>query len=243
MSATKRLYSDRTETCIEIWGMILEGIADTRGKIRALLEEYYNERNIEPIRGKTKIDIFDKELITLYIVGKYGLGLQSEARKIFDGALELESKCDLAYHMMRRGENPRDVMNKVFGSLDSPILFRVLRFAVTLTLLGFEREENLIKTLQSVANAFPEYASRFPLFARFYITLRLGEAIALGKIRTPLEKETMKHALCMKMGFSKCAPSDTLIYDIAKSIYKVKEEKLRRLLSLREDQDSRIETS
>ncbi len=234
MISSKRLYADRVETCIEIWSLILEGSVKSREEVRALLKEYYTERSIEPIRGKSRIELFDKELITLYIVGKYGLGVHEEVPNIVRRVFSLEHRCEVAYYRILKGESPRIVMSEVFKSYDSALLFRMLRFVVTLVLLGFDNEENLVMVLKNVAEAFPEYASRFPLFARFYICLKLCEAIALGKIRSPLEKETLKHALCIKLGFNRCAPPDHMIYDVGRSVYKIKEDALKRILSINE---------
>ncbi len=233
MSSLKRIHADRTEICIELWSLLLDGTIKSRDEARALLKQYYDERQLEPFRGKSKIDLYDKELITLYIIGKYGLGIHEDARDVIRRIFPLERKCERAYRMILEGRNPREVMLEIFGTLDSSLLFRVLRFAVTLTLLGFEKESNLVKVLHAVANSFPEYSSRFPLFARFYVALKLSEAIALGKVRNNLEKEALKHAICMKLGFSKCAPSDSMVYDVAKNVYKVREGTLMRVLSLK----------
>ncbi|RLF16138.1 MAG: hypothetical protein DRJ66_03480 [Thermoprotei archaeon] len=226
----KDLYGDRIEACIDIWGRILDGEIKERAEARDVLERYYQERNIEPIRGKTKIEIFDKELITLYIVGKYGLGVSEELdtiRSIF----ELEEKCENAFFRILKGDNVRDVMNEVFGVNDEPsLIFRVLRFGLTLMLLGFIEEDKFLTVLNKMVDAYEDLKDRFRGFARFYIALKIGEAIALGKVRNSVEKEALKHTLCLKLGFSKSAPPDEMIYDMTRSIFKVNDSLLKRIL-------------
>jgi len=226
----KDLYRDRIEACIEIWSKLLNGEIESRDEARALLERYYQERMIEPIRGKTKIDIFDKELITLYIVGKYGLGVSDElnvVQKIFD----LEEKCEVAFFRILNGDDIREVLKEMFGTEDETwIIFRVLRFGLTLMLLDFLSEEEFLKVFSRMVEAYGDLKDRFRGFARFFIALRLGEAIASGKVRDSLEKEAFKHTLCLKVGFPKSAPPDELVYDMTRSIFKVGESKLRQIL-------------
>ncbi|RLF22675.1 MAG: hypothetical protein DRN15_08330 [Thermoprotei archaeon] len=230
MRSLKRLHRDRVEVCIEIWGMILEGSLNSRDEVRNTLQEYYSERNIEPIRGRTKIDLYDKELITLYIVGKYGLGVDKEAQNLINNILQLERKCDIAYHRIMRGENPRMVMEELFHSHDPVLIFRVLRFVVTLNVLGFVPDDHVVKMLSYMTKAYPELSQRFFSFARFYVALKVAEAIALRRVKSPVEKEALKHSLCIKLGFEKATPSDEFIYDLARCIYKIEDEILSLLL-------------
>ena len=226
----KDLYKDRIEACIEIWSKLLNGEIESRDEVRSLLEKYYQERMIEPIRGKTKIDIFDKELITLYIVGKYGLGVSDElsiVQKIFN----LEEKCESTFFRILNGDNVKEVFKEVFGTeKESWIIFRVLRFGLTLMLLGFLSEEEFLSVFSRIVEAYTDLKDRFRGFARFFIALRLGEAIASGRVKDSLEKEAFKHTLCLKVGFPKSAPSDELVYDMTRSIFKVRESRLRQIL-------------
>jgi len=45
-----------------------------RAKAVSVLKSMYESRKIQPIRGKSQPpDLYDKEMATLYVIGKYGL--------------------------------------------------------------------------------------------------------------------------------------------------------------------------
>ena len=227
------IYRDRVEASIEIWGNILKRNLVKRGVVVDLLRKTYEKRGVEPIRGKTKIDIYDKEMATLYLVGKYGLGLdEKEAPEIFGKVFRNEILYEKAFYEVLNGLPSAEVIKKYFGKVDENVIFRVLRLGLTKTLLGWEEEGNLIKVIKSFIESFPQYVNRLNSFIRFYIALRLAERIVNHEIRNRLEKEAYKHSMCVKFGSLKNAPPDSLVREIAVYVFKGKEFEVNSVLNL-----------
>lgn len=227
------LYRDRVEASIEIWGNILRRNLTERADVVKLLREVYEERGVEPIRGKTKINIYDKEMATLYLVGKYGLGLdEDQYPEIFGKVFRNEVLYEKAFSEVLNGSPPREVLERYFREVNENVIFRVLRLGLTKTLLGWEAEENLIKVIKLFLRNFPRYSIRLNSFIRFYIALRLAERIVKREIRNRLEKEAYKHSMCVKFGSLKNAPPDSLIREIAVNVFKGKEFEVNTVLNL-----------
>lgn len=215
-------HKDRLEAAIEIWGEILNGSITTRKQLTELLQQTYTSLDIEPIRGKTKIDIYDKELATVFLVGKYGLGLEEELEKYRD-LFSVEIAADRVLDSVLNGEDPRKAMTEHFDNVDENTVFRVLRLAMTATALNYLEEDQFLKVLQKFENSFTEFEANFLGFKRFYIAYKLAESIARGDIRNRIEKEALKHALCLRLGTDKAAPPDWLVREIAVKVLRVPE--------------------
>jgi len=225
------VHRKRIEVAINIWGEILGGSFSSREELVSYLEEVYEANDLEPIRGKTRIKIYDKELATLYAIGKYGLALEDEVCS-FQGLFDIEIRADRAINSVLKGEDPRTAILNHFGTDEEDYVFRVLRLAMTFVVFGFLDEESFIKILNAFEKAFPELRENFAGFKRFYIAFRLAELIAMGKIRNRLEKEAYKHALCIKLSAERSAPSDAFIREIAVNTLKVPEHRANGVLSM-----------
>jgi hypothetical protein len=93
-------------------------------------------------------------------------------------------------------------------------------------------EDEFLKVLLAFEKSFPEYAPNFLGFKRFYIAYKLAESIARGEVRNRIEKEALKHAMCLRLGSEKAAPPDWLVREIAVKVLKVPEHKVNDALSL-----------
>lgn len=217
------VYRDRIEACVDIWSAILKGRIKSRERAVETLREVYKRRNVEPLRGRTKIDIFDKEMATLYLVGRYGLGLGDEYGELYEKIFGRELRCERALERILGGEDPRSVIGEELGEINENLVFRVIRLTFTAALLGFRSEDSLVELLSRLEEAFPEYRKRFLGFKKFYIAFKIAEGIAAGEVRNRLEKEALKHALCIKFNARKSAPPDSLIREIAVGVLKVDE--------------------
>lgn len=220
----QKLHRKRIEAAITVWSNILNSKIENRREAAKLLEELYRRERIEPIRGKTKIRIFDKELATVYLVGRYGLGLEEdEWAKAMSAIFDVEHKAEKAIKLILEGNNPRDVISEIFGKPSEDMIFRVLRLLTTAVLLDFRAEEDLHRLLKRLEDSFPEYRKKFEGFKKFYIAFRMAEQIAAGNVRNRLEKEALKHALCLKFDALKSAPPDSLVREIATQVLEARE--------------------
>lgn len=231
MPSTPAYHRDRIEAAVEIWGEILSGSVASREQLAEVLRRVYESLDLEPIRGKTKIDIYDKELATIFLVGKYGLGLDEELEKYQD-LFKVELAASRALDRVIGGDEPRRALSDAFEKVDENVVFRVLRLAMTATVLGYMEEELFLKVLKSFESSFPEYAPNFLGFKRFYIAYKLAESIARGDVRNRIEKEALKHALCLRLGTERAAPPDWLVREIAVRVLKVPEHRANDVLSV-----------
>lgn len=193
----------------------MKGEFSSREQLVDYIEKLYELNEIEPIRGKTKINIYDKELATVYLVGRYGLGLDDEEFSRFIDLFPIEYKAEKVIEHVFEGANPRRAMLDEYGEIDENTVFRVLRLAMTAVLLGFMSEERFIDLLEKFEETFEEYRRKIQGFKRFYIAFRLAEEVAAGNIRNRIEKEAFKHALCLRLRAEKVAPPDALVREIA----------------------------
>jgi len=229
----QKLHRERIEVALSIWSEILKGNIGSREELVNRLKSQYIRNNIEPIRGKTKINIYDKELATVYLVGRYGLGLDSkEYEKYFQTLFKKEYLCEKAIEQILSGENPKKVIQKLFGKADEDIVFRILRIVATGVFLDFKTEDDLLNLIKIFEKEFPVYGKKFDGFKKFYIAFKMAEQIAGGMIRNRIEKETLKHALCLKFNAVKSAPSDSFVREIATKVLKADEFRVNDTLSM-----------
>ena len=246
----RQLYKNRIEAATEIWSKIMRNEISTRNQLEELVYIVYKQKGVEPFRGLSKVRIYDKEIATIYIVGKYGLGiLDGELAGAFKNIFGVEIACDEIYNFLR-GRNfqlSNDDAEQVKKLLDNELLgpgieergFRLLRYVFTGTIMRFFPEEDFIGTYRALSTVFPDLAPRFMSYVRFYVAFRVAEDIALGNIRKIEEKKIMKYTHCLRLNLTKCAPHDKLIREVALRVYKVPRKVLDRLFP-NEDQRSFI---
>ncbi len=247
----RQLYKSRIEAATEIWSKIMRNEVSTRNQLEELVYIVYKQRGIEPFRGLSKVRIYDKEIATIYIVGKYGLGiLDGELTNALKNLFNVEIACDEAYNFLKvrsfqlSDNNDTEqfrsmVNNEVLGPRTEERGFRLLRYVFTGTIMRFFPEEDFVGTYRALSTAFPDLAGRFMNYVRFYVAFRVAEDIALGSIKRVEEKKIMKYTHCLRLNLTKCAPHDKLIREIALRVYRVPRRTLDRLFP-NEDQRSFI---
>jgi Uncharacterized protein conserved in archaea len=237
METARQLHRDRIEVALILLERVLTGAISSRSALVAELQALYKERNIEPLRGRSKEGVYDKEIATVYLVGIYGAGVLSPGD--FDNIFYIENKAMEAIEVIKSvteviPPEARDLLKKkteeIKGKSTEDKVFRVLRVVFTGTLLGYYPEMLLVKSLKTYETAYPELSERLVNYAAFYSAYKIAEDIALGRIRTPDDLKIQKYTYCLKLGFQRCKPSDKLIAEVASSVYKVSRSVLAKLL-------------
>jgi hypothetical protein len=100
-------------------------------------------------------------------------------------------------------------------------------------LLGFKPEDGLVLLLDRLSELFPGLNHKIASFKKFYIAFKIAQGIAEGTVRTRLEKEALKHALCIKFKAEKAAPSDDFIRELAINVLKLQERYVANAVSLK----------
>lgn len=212
----------------------------SRQEVVDMLRKAYEKSRLQPIRG-TAIppDIYDKEMSTLYVVGKYGLLLHEEYPKLFAEVFYKEEAYEKALELITNGnyEEARKLLKEssASGYIDSNTVARMLRIPLTKLVLGFMKEEEFAKILHDVSAAIPEERKTVENYARFFIAFKIAEGIYRGEIKNREYKEALKKALAIRLGFPRSVPSDSYIEAIAESVFGISPEVLGKVLKVKEE--------
>jgi len=229
----RRAHARRIEACIDLVSRALKDEVKNREEAVKELERLYRELKIEPIRGWAKINLFDKEMCTVYVVAKYGLGLDvNEYKDFYERIFGIELKAERAAERIKAGEGASAIVEEL-GFIDENTVFRIARLEATAVLLGFKPEDELVLLLDRLGELFPGLNHKIASFKKFYIAFKIAQGIAEGTVRSRLEKEAMKHALCIKFKAEKAAPSDDFIRELAVNVLKLQERYVANAVSLK----------
>ena len=243
MARRKEDANRRIQVLMDIWNKILdlwEYDKDlNRNDVVNILKEIYREERLSPIKGaSTPSDLFDKEMASLYIVGKYGMGLDVQYPDIFNEIFSKETKYEqvIAILTTESSERAREKIEIILGRSPSDNeIARILRLKLTEVYFGFVKEESLMNLLKLITKAFPEKERLAKKYARFYIALKVARAIASGETRDRLTKEILKQATALKVDWLKGSiPDDNYIATIATEVFGVPRKILKEILQLNE---------
>ena len=232
-------YRKRIQLAVDILGEVVGRNDIDRYKLIELMKYKYSKAKTQPIRGKAfPPDIYDKELATLYVIGRYGLGIDIDYPELFNKVFGKEILLDHALEAVLKGDydKARQLLIEISPArvIDSNTLARMLRVGFTKTILGFTSENIFFELLHKCIEAFPEEQRTVQNFVRFYIAFKLAEEIYGGSVRDRITKEAYKQALAVKMGFPKIMPNDKYVYTIATEVFNVNKRVLEKILSLKE---------
>ncbi|BEP17079.1 hypothetical protein PYJP_04310 [Pyrofollis japonicus] len=234
---------NRINAAMEVLSQILQKKVADRETATKILEETYRKKALQPLRGKAwPPDIWDKEMATLYVIGKYALMLNEENPDLFHKLFNYEETLEEAAItiLLRPPEEARKfVLFLLGGHVDDNTIARMLRVVTTKVIMGFEEEDKLIELLQKIPEVLPEQERTVRKYARFYIALRLAQAIASKEIRSRIAKEAFKQALAARIGLQKIMPDDEYIAFIATNVFEVPRKNLLRILGGKEEKNKR----
>ncbi len=200
--------------------------------IELVRQELERER-VEPFRGASKpADIYEKELISLYIVASRGLGIGEEYGETMAKVFEKEEIYDKVIKVLLSGvptEEVRETIRALMPELSDSEVARILRYALTLHYLDFEPWEKVVAVIKRFLEAFPEHEETIRRFSKFVIAVEIAEEIAKGKIRSKVDKEIRKQVLSLEVGIPKSTPSDEYIAKIAREVFEVPQKVLNKI--------------
>ncbi|MEM0340998.1 MAG: DUF2192 domain-containing protein [Acidilobaceae archaeon] len=230
----------RINILMEVWQKIIEmweesGGALTRDDIIRVLSEAYEREKISPIKGASNPkDLYDKELTSLYVVGKYGMALDEEYPDLFDKIFVEEYKYENAISILLSDEphKAKERIKVLMGkNVDDNVLARVLRTKMVQVYFGFDKDESFLQLINKLREAFPEREKVISNYAKFYVAFKIAETISKGEIRDKITKEAVKHALALELGLTKKKlPDDNYIKAIAIEVFRVDPKTLQGVL-------------
>ncbi len=225
----------RLRVLVDAWGEILSrGGRLSREDLIAILKDAYAGKGVEPVRGAANPDdIYERDLIALYIVGIEGLGLGSEIPKevmdLFSPERSYLEAADIALNS--DPENARSRITEIFGRIpDSAILSKIFRVELLKYYYGFKKNDDMPRLIENLSKAFPEEEATFRRLSRFYIAVKVAEAIINGEVKNWVNKEAYKQAVAVKLGSPRAIPDDDYIAKIIATVFGLKPSKYSKIL-------------
>ncbi|WP_338599649.1 DUF2192 domain-containing protein [Sulfolobus tengchongensis] len=225
----KEIYRERVKVLTDIWSLLTNSWESlNREDVIEIIKGAYNKRNIKPFRGFNADGLYEKELISLFVVGKYGLGLFEDNKPIFDKLLVKEEEYDNISKIILNG-NADEAYEKSGNNKET--LARALRTIFTQIVFSFESEDKMYKSLRNLNTSNKdEVKHTAKSFSRFYTAFKLAEGIAEGTIRDKLTYIATKKALAISIGIEYPLPKMNYVALIAKEVFNVNKKTLTKIL-------------
>ncbi|MEM2376240.1 MAG: DUF2192 domain-containing protein [Sulfolobales archaeon] len=206
----------------------------TREAAIEIVKNSLSASGVEPFRGISKpVDIYEKELISLYVVGTRGLGIHEEYSDKFNKVFYVEKQYDDMLKIIETSDlsTLKDSLKQLLGKdINDSDIARVLRLLMTMYYLDFINSNYVVMMLKKVANAFPENTETIRRFVKFFIAIKISSDIASGLIRNKMKKDLTKQLISLDIGVSKAVPSDRYIQEIAKILFNIPREVISKVL-------------
>ncbi|MEZ0289636.1 MAG: DUF2192 domain-containing protein [Sulfolobales archaeon] len=217
----------RLKVLVDVWSVLLEKRDISREELIEILKREYERNNVEPFRGVSKAqDLYEKDLIALYLVGVYGLGLREEISEILERVLDQEVRYERASEILLSDNSVDEMRNEIIKLLnktpDSALLSKIFRVEILKHYFGFIEEDRMKKMLRNMWKAFPEEEATVRRLSKFYIAYKVAEAIMKGEIRDWTTKEIFKQAIAVELGGIRGIPDDEYIAKISSILFNLK---------------------
>jgi len=214
----------RIEALTTVWSIIVSKPELKREEVVEILKSVYRSMGVEPIRGAgNPPDLYDKELSSLYVIGKWGLGIDKDLREeVFKDVFSMEIQFELMWGALRKANSKEEFcreLKEVCSKLDEGMAARFLRFAFTLYYFGFIKFEELTSILKKLYSFFDSLQDTVRRFTKFVIAYEIGLKIASGKLKTALELNMEKNVLALNIGIPKAVPSTGYIIEVSKHFF------------------------
>ncbi len=206
----------------------------TREAAVEILKKALEAGGVEPFRGVTKPpDIYEKELMSLYVIGSRGLDIHEEygdkfskafyKEKLYDDLLKVAESDDVS--------SLKDRFKQLLGrEVEDSDIARLLRLIMTLYYLDFINYNHVVTLLKKISAAFPEYIDTVRRFVKFFIAIKISSDIASGLIKNKMRKDLAKQLISLDIGISRAVPSDRYIREIAKILFNIPKEVVSKVL-------------
>ncbi|MEM1610343.1 MAG: DUF2192 domain-containing protein [Sulfolobales archaeon] len=228
----------RLKILVDVWGEIITRSSEklTREEVIEILRRRYEKDGVEPVRGAANpSDIYERDLIALYLVGVEGLGIASELPKHVLDIFEQERRYVEAVEMILKDDNNglRDKLIQLFGSpLDSAKISKIFRVELLRYYYGFKDRDDMPRIIEALSKAFPEEEKTSKRLSKFYIAVKVAEAIIKGEVRDWATKEALKQAIAVKLGSPRALPDDNYISKIIQTVFGIKASKYNKILRI-----------
>lgn len=225
----KEIYKERVKVLTDLWSKILQEENIVRGDVIELLKESYEQKGIKPIRGFKAEDLYEKELISLYVVGKDGLGLYEDYKNVFEKLFKFEITYDKALSLILENKpmEAYELLDK-----DKSNVAKALRLIFTEVIFSFKPEDLLYKALRNLdGTGLDDLKHTAVSFSRFYTAFKMAEGIAEKTIKDKMSLEAMKKVIAINIGIKYPPPKQEYISLIATEVFNINQKILKRIFS------------
>lgn len=226
----KEIYKGRIKVITDLWGKILdEWESLNRDSLISLVQKIYEDNGIKPFRGFKSTNLYEKELISVYVVGKEGLGLFDDYKQVFDKLFSTEENYENIANLILN--SPDEAFKK--ANEDKDLLARALRLIFVEVIFSFADESKLIDALRRLdASTNDAIKHTAKSFSRFYTAFKLAEGIAEGSIRDKMNYIAMKKAISINIGIEYPLPKANYVALISQEVFNVKPRLIKKILEV-----------
>lgn len=230
------LRRKRVQALVNAWSKIIREGAVSRDRAAEILKKCYEELKIEPIRGVSlSPDLYDKDLISLYIIGKLGLGIEKEfgkdnIKKLF----YIETKIEHIVNKFKNVSSYEELCKEdaeLCSGLDDKFVARILRYIFTMYYFGFIDRETFVELIRKSYTILKPMEETVRRFAKFVIAYEVGRKAIESEIRTKMELNMVKNTIALDLGIPNALPSTGYIIDVAKYFFNLPRDFINNLKS------------
>lgn len=216
----------RISVLVNVWSKILKEGITSREIVVDLLRRSYEEAGVEPIRGSSfSPDIYDKDMASLYIVGKLGLGIDKELdRTILDKIFPVETMIEGIVDKILKVSDYEELCRSdenICKALDDKLVARILRYVFTLYYFGFIDKNTFFSFMRKAYQVLKPMEETIRRFAKFVIAYEVGRKISENEVKNKLDINMVKNTVALEIGIPNALPSLGYIADVAKHFFEL----------------------
>ncbi|AFZ70853.1 hypothetical protein Calag_1131 [Caldisphaera lagunensis DSM 15908] len=227
----KSILMDLWNDLITIWESNPKKV--TREYVIERLKNEYNKEKISPIKGATDPkDLYDKEMTSLYVLGKYGMGLEIQYPELFDLVFAQEIKMDQINEILLSDnlDGGKDKILAIIGGINGNTIAKIMRLGVTKEYFGFIDQRSVVKLADSLKKLFPNQENEVNKYMKFYAAFKISKAIDDGTVRNRIMKEALRQALAIELNIDKKnMPRDNYIMKVASGSFNIPKKVIRQI--------------
>lgn len=226
----------RIMALVNTWSKIVRDNIVSRGQAVEILRKCYEELGVEPIRGASlSHDLYDKDMGSLYIVGKWGLGIDKElSKEVLENLFSTELRIEHVVEKIQRVSSFDELCKEdadTCKSIDDKLTARILRFVFTLYYFGFIDRTMFIQLIRKIYSVLKPAEETVRRFARFIIAYEVGKKIAESEIKSRIDLNMAKNTVALDIGIPNALPSLSYIIEVAKHFFELPQDLINSLKS------------
>lgn len=216
----------RVIALVNAWSKIVKDNITSREQVKEVLQKCYEELGVEPIRGSSSSpDLYDKDMVSLYVIGKWGLGIDKElSKEVFEKIFSTEIAIENIVNVINKTSSYEEFCKEdaeLCKSLDDKLVARVLRFMFTLYYFGFIDRAAFAQFMRKIYTVLKPMEDTIKRFAKFVIAYEVGKKIAENEIKTKIDLNMEKNAVALDLGIPNALPSVGYILEVAKHFFEI----------------------